>query len=146
MDRCRFYHPRQCHRPAARAEYPPWVSCYRRLGRTPRRLAEAERGLSYPEMFPLIWQAPQRPSLRLRKLNDNGLKRLKTGLRLLRGLLHNLNRLKLIAKASKYGWAIGMLNHWFVSPRLCRHEQRGCLLYTSPSPRDRTRSRMPSSA
>ena len=25
-------------------------------------------------------------------------------------------------------------------------EQRGCLLYTSPSPRDRTRSRMPSSA
>ena len=26
------------------------------------------------------------------------------------------------------------------------HEKRGCLLYTSPSPRDRTRSRMPSSA
>ena len=25
-------------------------------------------------------------------------------------------------------------------------ESRGCLLYTSPSPRDRTRSRMPSSA
>ena len=25
-------------------------------------------------------------------------------------------------------------------------EHRGCLLYTSPSPRDRTRSRMPSSA
>ena len=25
-------------------------------------------------------------------------------------------------------------------------EQRACLLYTSPSPRDRTRSRMPSSA
>ena len=25
-------------------------------------------------------------------------------------------------------------------------EERGCLLYTSPSPRDRTRSRMPSSA
>ena len=25
-------------------------------------------------------------------------------------------------------------------------EQYGCLLYTSPSPRDRTRSRMPSSA
>ena len=25
-------------------------------------------------------------------------------------------------------------------------EYRGCLLYTSPSPRDRTRSRMPSSA
>ena len=27
-----------------------------------------------------------------------------------------------------------------------RGEQRNCLLYTSPSPRDRTRSRMPSSA
>ena len=26
------------------------------------------------------------------------------------------------------------------------NEPRGCLLYTSPSPRDRTRSRMPSSA
>ena len=26
------------------------------------------------------------------------------------------------------------------------HTQNGCLLYTSPSPRDRTRSRMPSSA
>ena len=26
------------------------------------------------------------------------------------------------------------------------HEIRDCLLYTSPSPRDRTRSRMPSSA
>ena len=25
-------------------------------------------------------------------------------------------------------------------------KHRGCLLYTSPSPRDRTRSRMPSSA
>ena len=25
-------------------------------------------------------------------------------------------------------------------------QSRGCLLYTSPSPRDRTRSRMPSSA
>ena len=27
-----------------------------------------------------------------------------------------------------------------------RGDRRGCLLYTSPSPRDRTRSRMPSSA
>ena len=26
------------------------------------------------------------------------------------------------------------------------HDYKGCLLYTSPSPRDRTRSRMPSSA
>ena len=29
---------------------------------------------------------------------------------------------------------------------LCSTIARGCLLYTSPSPRDRTRSRMPSSA
>ena len=28
----------------------------------------------------------------------------------------------------------------------CFEEINGCLLYTSPSPRDRTRSRMPSSA
>jgi len=30
--------------------------------------------------------------------------------------------------------------------KCCRPELNGCLLYTSPSPRDRTRSRMPSSA
>ena len=30
--------------------------------------------------------------------------------------------------------------------RLCRDMSNICLLYTSPSPRDRTRSRMPSSA
>ena len=32
------------------------------------------------------------------------------------------------------------------SYRLVIEDHRGCLLYTSPSPRDRTRSRMPSSA
>ena len=31
-------------------------------------------------------------------------------------------------------------------PTLHYRQLRGCLLYTSPSPRDRTRSRMPSSA
>ena len=30
--------------------------------------------------------------------------------------------------------------------RLAQGNKYGCLLYTSPSPRDRTRSRMPSSA
>ena len=35
----------------------------------------------------------------------------------------------------------GLINHYLV-----RHEFAACLLYTSPSPRDRTRSRMPSSA
>ena len=34
-------------------------------------------------------------------------------------------------------------SHHFI---ICLHTWYGCLLYTSPSPRDRTRSRMPSSA
>ena len=34
---------------------------------------------------------------------------------------------------------------WTTSPHAIRWESN-CLLYTSPSPRDRTRSRMPSSA
>ena len=33
-----------------------------------------------------------------------------------------------------------------LSTRMCPVHRRACLLYTSPSPRDRTRSRMPSSA
>ena len=39
--------------------------------------------------------------------------------------------------------AAGMQNRFSV---LTNGEHEGCLLYTSPSPRDRTRSRMPSSA
>ena len=38
---------------------------------------------------------------------------------------------------------IALLNN---EPRSATLRARGCLLYTSPSPRDRTRSRMPSSA
>ena len=37
---------------------------------------------------------------------------------------------------------LGLLKH----AATCELEYFGCLLYTSPSPRDRTRSRMPSSA
>ena len=40
-------------------------------------------------------------------------------------------------------------NHSSIKHILVRHEQgagHACLLYTSPSPRDRVRSRMPSSA
>ena len=33
-----------------------------------------------------------------------------------------------------------------IKPDICFNALHGCLLYTSPSPRDRTRSRMPSSA
>ena len=36
----------------------------------------------------------------------------------------------------------GLVFQEFANPA----EERSCLLYTSPSPRDRTRSRMPSSA
>ena len=34
----------------------------------------------------------------------------------------------------------------YVTLEPCFHSSKDCLLYTSPSPRDRTRSRMPSSA
>ena len=37
-------------------------------------------------------------------------------------------------------------NHRIVSQTFSVNEKGHCLLYTSPSPRDRTRSRMPSSA
>ena len=41
-----------------------------------------------------------------------------------------------MATAEAYPDAIETINRWYID----------CLLYTSPSPRDRTRSRMPSSA
>ena len=44
------------------------------------------------------------------------------------------------AKKPKYGIVAGR-RRWF-----CLKNISDCLLYTSPSPRDRTRSRMPSSA
>ena len=37
-------------------------------------------------------------------------------------------------------------NYAFIYLHIAPDTQPGCLLYTSPSPRDRTRSRMPSSA
>ena len=42
----------------------------------------------------------------------------------------------------------GRLLHWMdIATAIAAHRHCGsCLLYTSPSPRDRTRSRMPSSA
>ena len=42
------------------------------------------------------------------------------------------------------GIAVNSLGH--ANPRLVKALYKHCLLYTSPSPRDRTRSRMPSSA
>ena len=40
-------------------------------------------------------------------------------------------------------WRCGYCHNPHLQPR---GQDQGCLLYTSPSPRDRTRSRMPSSA
>ena len=49
-----------------------------------------------------------------------------------------------IAEATKdYGWILGTVAHGMPS---CIYGTFGCLLYTSPSPRDATLSRMPSSA
>ena len=51
-----------------------------------------------------------------------------------------IKSLKLVFKNNKVKYSIdNNLNTWFDLPN-------NCLLYTSPSPRDRTRSRMPSSA
>ena len=43
-------------------------------------------------------------------------------------------------------YALGRDYHKIIRKRLTRLWESACLLYTSPSPRDRTRSRMPSSA
>ena len=54
-----------------------------------------------------------------------------------------------------HGWKLGDHNSWgkmtnynidLKVPLIIRYPNQPCLLYTSPSPRDRTRSRMPSSA
>ena len=42
--------------------------------------------------------------------------------------------------------AVAFLEQVRAANRTARHNVYACLLYTSPSPRDRTRSRMPSSA
>ena len=51
-------------------------------------------------------------------------------------------------KSLKAAWTESAdLRRLAVSPVIAAPDQaKGCLLYTSPSPRDRTRSRMPSSA
>ena len=52
-------------------------------------------------------------------------------------------------KEAKKDLAFAKLNNCPTSPRKMRlvaDQIRGCLLYTSPSPRDRQKSRMPSSA
>ena len=51
------------------------------------------------------------------------------------------------AQSNRPTWRLQLLRHPNQRPdSLSRIRKSGCLLYTSPSPRDRTRSRMPSSA
>ena len=45
-----------------------------------------------------------------------------------------------------FGVALTQILDWTWLKNLMSEEDKTCLLYTSPSPRDRTRSRMPSSA
>ena len=45
-----------------------------------------------------------------------------------------------------YTWDYSGDKYFEISDLQCKNQSTCCLLYTSPSPRDRTRSRMPSSA
>ena len=53
---------------------------------------------------------------------------------------------KLISKKYKLLLINSGLLYRYASKLIIKHKPKNCLLYTSPSPRDRTRSRMPSSA
>ena len=61
---------------------------------------------------------------------------------------NKFNRVKRVAKRKYYNKEFNEHKGKLRNRRaFCmRMRQYGCLLYTSPSPRDRTRSRMPSSA
>ena len=65
----------------------------------------------------------------------------------------NLNTRVESIKKEKDNWIVNTINdlsfltkNIFIAAGAGSFESRSCLLYTSPSPRDRTRSRMPSSA
>ena len=55
-------------------------------------------------------------------------------------------QLVVIGDSSVYGWGDTVGGGWCERLRKDWSKFHDCLLYTSPSPRDRTRSRMPSSA
>ena len=57
----------------------------------------------------------------------------------------NVN-LELIGEALSYGTKVGFASDADNTNFALANAPTSCLLYTSPSPRDRTRSRMPSSA
>ena len=50
---------------------------------------------------------------------------------------------KIVQTKSKYAWESHRVFHGFIQEN---KQNKFCLLYTSPSPRDRQKSRMPSSA
>ena len=56
-----------------------------------------------------------------------------------------LKEIRLAEEGEMYGRVIKLLGSDQVLVK-CTDDITSCLLYTSPSPRDRTRSRMPSSA
>ena len=54
-----------------------------------------------------------------------------------------LNKMGIIRKGKA---SAGVEKAPVATPKQAKVQNKACLLYTSPSPRDRTRSRMPSSA
>ena len=72
------------------------------------------------------------------------------GARLVRGVFFSLRLLVLLAALAWTLWvSLGAILEWPASEPVAADAVvvlGDCLLYTSPSPRDRTRSRMPSSA
>ena len=71
--------------------------------------------------------------------NDPGKPNTKEGMR---EIIQNERMIELALEGYRY-WD---LRRWKLAEEYFSRPIRGCLLYTSPSPRDRTRSRMPSSA
>ena len=57
-----------------------------------------------------------------------------------------LNSLVEIINFMKTAHSLSFDKFLIMPPAFYSYDDKGCLLYTSPSPRDRTRSRMPSSA
>ena len=63
-----------------------------------------------------------------------------------RDFVWNENRITMMFDSIMRGYPLGIALLWETYLDIKYREFNDCLLYTSPSPRDRTRSRMPSSA
>ena len=62
------------------------------------------------------------------------------------GLAYRGHKIELLAEKSSFEEVAYLLLYDKLPNQTELEEYKNCLLYTSPSPRDRTRSRMPSSA